>query len=384
MIILEKPYVSDKLTQCAMEKNYPVLRNPMSEQMYGQGKKLNLCDDRSFVAAYRKTGRIYSMSENALGWIAENIPDPELIEHIRLLKDKTAFRHLCSKMYPDFFFREIPIEELPHTHTEDFPFPIVLKPSVGFLSAGVYVIRNKEEWKQATDDIAEHFGQVSRSFPEFVVGTQRFLAESYIKGEEYAVDAYFDKEKMPVILNIFHHRFASESDTSDRLYCSSRKLYDQYGENFTHFLTEINKVLQLHDFPIHIEFRYDEKRAVPIEINPLRFAGFCLNELQTHISGLHPVAAYLDNIHIEKEDMWKGKEKDTYSFLVLERPTDAPAQAQFDESRFRRDFSDVLEIRKVSDPAVGVAATAFIRTDPAHEEEFERILHLDMHNYMTV
>ena len=70
--------------------------------------------------------------------------------------------------------------------------------------------------------------------------------------------------------------------------------------------------------------------------------------------------------------------------VLRERPTDAPAQAQFDESRFRRDFSDVLEIRKVSDPAVGVAATAFIRTDPAHEEEFERILHLDMHNYMTV
>ena len=55
----------------------------------------------------------------------------------------------------------------------------------------------------------------------------------------------------------------------------------------------------------------------------MRFAGFCLNELQTHITGIHPVVAYLENIHISKEEMWKGRENDTYSFLVLERPAKA-------------------------------------------------------------
>jgi hypothetical protein len=148
------------------------------------------------------------------------------------------------------------------------------------------------------------------------------------------------------------------------------------------FLVQLNKVLQLHDFPMHIEFRYDGKKAIPIEVNPLRFAGFCLNELQTHISGLHPIVAYLENIHIGKEEMWQGKEKDTYSFLVLERPSDAAPEERFNEKNFREDMMDVLELRPLADPTVGVAATAFIRTDDAHKAELEHILHLDMHDYM--
>ena len=196
------------------------------------------------------------------------------------------------------------------------------------------------------------------------------------------MDAYFDENGNPAILNIYHHRFASESDTSDRLYCSSKALYDTYEQTFTDFLISTNKVIGLRNFPMHIEFRYDGKKAIPIEINPLRFAGFCLNELQTHITGIHPFVAYFENIHIIKEDMWKGRETDTYSFLVLERPTQAPANAVFDSAKFKASFSDVLEIREVKEAAVGVAATAFTRTDKAHEAELDRILTLDMMEFM--
>lgn len=383
MIILEKPFVSETLIRCAMEHGIPVLRNAMSEQLVRKGHALNLYGDEAFAEAIRQGKRLYTMSENALGWIAENLPEAELLKKTGLLKDKAAFRRICSGMYPDFFFREVAIGSLKQQDAEALPYPLVLKPSVGFLSAGVYVVRDAEEYRRAVCDIEAHFREVGRQFPEFVVGTQQYLLEAYIKGEEYAVDVYFDGKGEPVILNIFHHRFADESDTSDRLYCSSRALYDRYEAAFTDFLVETNRVLRLHDFPIHIEFRYDGSRAVPIEINPLRFAGFCLNELQTHISGLHPVAAYLNDIHIGKEEMWKGKENDTYSFLVLERPSDVPENVRFNRERFCRDFSDVLEIREVEDPAAGVSATAFIRTDKAHEEEFHRVLHLDMHDYVT-
>ena len=133
---------------------------------------------------------------------------------------------------------------------------------------------------------------------------------------------------------------------------------------------------------MHIEFRYDGSKAIPIEINPLRFAGFCLNELQTHITGIHPVVAYLENIHISKEEMWKGRENDIYSFLVLERPAKAPESSVFDSKKFKDSFFDVLEIREVKEASVGVAATAFTRTDKAHKAELDTILTLDMMDYM--
>ena len=382
MLILEKPYVSETLVRTAIEKNLPVLRNAMSEKMVAEGHALNLLNDEEFVAEYQKRGRLYTMSENALGWLVKNLPDKELLEKIALLKDKATFRRICQDMYPDFFFCEEEIVKLNNINPDGLTFPLVLKPSVGFLSAGVHVVSNADEWNAAIRDIQANFHKVSAQFPEFVIGTQKFLIEEYIKGEEYAVDTYFDENGNPTILNIFHHRFANESDTSDRLYCSSRALYDQYEESFMNFLVQLNKVLQLHDFPMHIEFRYDGKKAIPIEINPLRFAGFCLNELQTHISGLHPIVAYLENIHISKEEMWQGKEKDTYSFLVLERPSDAAPEERFNEQKFREDMMDVLELRPLADPTVGVAATAFIRTDDAHKAELEHILHLDMRDYM--
>ena len=382
MLILEKPYVSETLVRTAIEKNLPVLRNAMSEKMVAEGHALNLLNDEEFVAEYKKRGRLYTMSENALGWLVKNLPDKELLDKIALLKDKATFRRICQDMYPDFFFCEEEIVKLNNINPDELTFPLVLKPSVGFLSAGVHVVSNADEWNAAIRDIQANFHKVSAQFPEFVIGTQKFLIEEYIKGEEYAVDTYFDENGNPTILNIFHHRFANESDTSDRLYCSSRALYDQYEESFMNFLVQLNKVLQLHDFPMHIEFRYDGKKAIPIEINPLRFAGFCLNELQTHISGLHPIVAYLENIHIGKEEMWQGKEKDTYSFLVLERPSDAAPEARVNAKNFREDMMDVLELRPLADPTVGVAATAFIRTDDAHKAELEHILHLDMHDYM--
>lgn len=381
MLILEKPFVSERLIKTALENELPVLRNAMSEQLLAKGHKLNLLNDEEFIAEYQKRRRVYTMSENALGWIVEKLPDDELIQKIKLLKDKAAFRRICRDLYPDFFFEEVAIKDLADFDISKLKFPLVLKPSVGFLSAGVYVVHNEKEWKNAVGDIQQNFKKVGEQFPEYVVGTQNFLIEEYIKGEEYAVDIYFDENGTPVILNIFHHRFASESDTSDRLYCSSRKLYDQYERPFTDFLIKINKVVRLHDFPMHIEFRYDGKKAIPIEINPLRFAGLCLNELQAHISGIHPVVAYLNNVHISKEEMWRGKEDDTYSFLVLERPAKADKNMVFNEEKFRASMMDVLELRPFPDPAVGVAATAFTRTDPSHQSELDFILNVDMKEF---
>lgn len=382
MLILEKPYVSEKLIQMAIEKKLPVLRNSMSELLASRGYALNLYNDDEFVAEYYKRHRLYSMSENGLGWIVEHLKDKELIDKIELLKNKATFRRICSDMYPNFFFKEVEIAELNTMSITDLHFPLVLKPSVGFLSVGVYVVNNEAEWKNAVADINANFAKSSSQFPEFVVGTAKFLIEEYIRGEEYAVDAYFDEAGNPAILNIYHHRFANEADTSDRLYCSNKALYDKYEQTFTEFLINTNKVIGLRNFPMHIEFRYDGEMAIPIEINPLRFAGFCLNELQTHITGIHPVAAYLENVHITKEEMWKGREEDTYSFLVLERPANAPQASEFDSDKFRNHFSDVLEIREVKEAAVGVAATVFARTSKDNIAELDEILTLDMCEYM--
>lgn len=378
MVILERPFASDMMVETLVKSGIPVLKNEMSEQRVSGG---NLLSDSEFCEEYKKKGKIYTVSENALGWIYDHIQDKRFLDGISIVKDKSAFRKICRDIYPDFFFKEVNINEMAELDTDSVVFPCVIKPAVGFLSKGVYVVHNPEEYRKAVASLQRDFSKSGADFPEFVVGKSRFLIEEYICGEEYAVDAYYDENEKPVILNIFHHKFMDESDTSDRLYMTSKGLFDRYEEPFTQFLTNLNATLHLRNFPMHIEFRFDGKKAVPIEINPLRFTGFCLNELQVFVSGHHPMVSYLQGVRVPKEEMWKGKENLTYAFTVLDLPSGCENKA-FDAEKFSADFPGVIDVRLVPDKSSGVAATVFLRTETATEHLFDRIMSLDMREYM--
>ena len=378
MVILEKPFVSDLMVETLEKNAIPVLKNEMSEQRIPNGKILS---DNEFSEEYKKIGKLYTVSENALGWIYEHIENKHFLDSISIVKDKSAFRRICRDIYPDFFFKELNINEMKQLNTDSIVFPCVIKPSVGFLSKGVFVVNNPEEYQKVVDILLNEFSKAGNDFPEFVVGKSRFLIEEYIHGEEYAVDAYYDENEKPVILNIFHHKFMNESDTSDRLYLTNKGLFDLYEEPFTRFLTNINSTLHLTNFPMHIEFRYDGQKAVPIEINPLRFTGFCLNELQVFVSGNHPMLSFLKGRHISKEEMWKGKENLTYAFTVLEMPSDVEGK-RFNEEKFRKDFHGVIDVRRVPDRSSGVAATVFLEIETADILDLDPIMSLDMHNYV--
>ena len=370
--------MSDLMVDTLKNNNIPVLRNEMAEERVADG---NVLSDEEFSAEYGKRGKLYTVSENALGWIYEHIDDKRFLDSISLVKDKYAFRRICRDIYPDFFFKEVNINEMAEMDTDSITFPCVIKPSVGFLSKGVFVANNPEEYRKAVVSLQRDFATAGAGFPEFVVGKSRFLIEEYIHGEEYAVDTYFDENETPAILNIFHHKFMDESDTSDRLYMTSKVLFDRYEGAFTQFLTNLNNTLHLRNFPMHIEFRYDGRKAVPIEINPLRFTGFCLNELQVFISGQHPMLSYLRGTHVTKEEMWRGKENLTYAFTVLDLPAGCEEKA-FDDEKFSADFPYVIDVRLVPDKTSGVAATVFLRTETANEAAFDRIMSLDMREYM--
>lgn len=378
MVILERPFVSDLMVDTLKKNSIPVLRNEMSELRVSDGVVLG---DQEFSDRYKTIGKLYTVSENALGWIYDHIEDKRFLDGISLVKDKSAFRSICRDIYPDFFFKEMGISELEKLDVNSLVFPCVIKPSVGFLSKGVFVVRNAEDYRCAVETLLRDFANAKADFPEFVVGRSRFLIEEYIHGEEYAVDTYYDENEVPVILNIFHHKFIDESDTSDRLYMTSKGLFDRYEEAFTQFLTNLNKTLHLRNFPMHIEFRYDGKKAVPIEINPLRFTGFCLNELQVFISGQHPMVSYLRGTRVTKEEMWRGKENLTYAFTVLDLPSGCE-EMTFDASKFSADYHDVIDVRLVPDKTSGVAATVFLKTETANESALDGIMSLDMREYM--
>ena len=382
MIILEKPYVSAPLVSYLEEKQIPVLHNDMAELLKDQGHRLNLLDDQAFVEQYRQQQKLYAVSENALVWIYDKLADSELVRKVKILKDKAEFRRICQQIYPDFYYKEVPMTALRDLDPDALPLPLVLKPSVGFLSVGVYIVRDKKEWQAALDDIDHNFAKQCAVFPETVVKSGNFVLEQFIEGEEYAVDAYYDKDGKPNIINIFHHIFKDETDVSDRLYCMSKQIFETNYPAFNQFCIDLNAVLGLRDFPMHVEFRVDKNtgKAIPIEVNPLRFAGMCLNDLTRHTCQMLPVQAFFEGTHPDYATMWDGIEEDTFSFIVLDKPYETNRTLDFD--RIRRHFHGVLEMRDIMNPAMSIWGFLFVKTNKAHKEELQEILHTDLVEFM--
>ena len=382
MIILEKPYVSAPLVAYLEEKQIPVLHNDMAELLKQQGHQLNLLEDQPFVEKYQQTQKLYAVSENALVWLYAQLPDSELVKKVKILKDKAAFRRICQKIYPDFYYKEVELKALRSLDPDTLPLPLVLKPSVGFLSVGVYIVRSKEEWQMALDDIDKNFAKQCAVFPDTVVKSEMFVLEQFIEGEEYAVDAYYDADGKPNIINIFHHIFKDETDVSDRLYCMSKQIFETNYPAFNQFCNDLNGVLQLRNFPMHVEFRVDKRtgRAIPIEVNPLRFAGMCLNDLTRHTCGLLPVQAFFEGTRPDYATMWNGIEEDVFSFVVLDKPFETTRSIDFEA--IKKHFHGVLETRDIKNPAMSIWGFLFTKTSPEHKDELKEILFSDLQEFM--
>ena len=382
MIILEKPYVSAPLAAYLEESQIPVLYNDMAVSLMVDGYHLNMMDDKHFLEEYQKQQKLYAVSENALVWLYAHLPESELVKKVKILKDKAEFRRICQQIYPDFYYKEVEMKALCQLNPDELPLPLVLKPAVGFLSVGVYIVRNKAEWQAALDDIDKNFAKQCAVFPETVVRSEKFVLEQFIEGEEYAVDAYYDADGKPNIINIFHHIFKDETDVSDRLYCMSKQIFETNYPAFNQFCIDLNGVLQLKNFPMHVEFRVDKHsgRAIPIEVNPLRFAGMCLNDLTRHTCGLLPVKAFFDGTHPDYQTMWNGIEEDVFSFVVLDKPYETTRGIDFEA--IKRHFHGVLETRDIKNPAMSIWGFLFTKTDPAHRGELQEILHSSLEGFM--
>jgi biotin carboxylase len=145
-----------------------------------------------------------------------------LPKKIEQFKNKARFRELTRSLSPDFFFKEVGIDELKLIKIDQIPMPFIIKPNVGFFSMGVHKVSNGEEWLQAIDAIQAEIDHMDSLYPDEVLNTASFIIEQCIEGEEFAVDAYFNATGEPIILNILHHTFSSESDVSDRVYTTSK------------------------------------------------------------------------------------------------------------------------------------------------------------------
>lgn len=385
MILIDKPFASDYLIQIIKEHNYKVVSTDEARSLI-EDEELSWVSEKEASRLIRKNpgAPLYTNSENALSWLDKNLGDSDFAKHARLFKDKTRFRELIQPLYPGFFFRTIKLQDIQFLQEDELPYPFVIKPSVGFFSIGVHVVKNKDDWELARKEL--NYENLKSIYPENVLDTSTFIMEEYIEGEEFAVDCYFNRAGKVVILNILHHKFSSGADTSDRVYSTSLDMVRQNENSFKTFLQSIGEKAGVRNFPAHVELRVDaEGRINPIEINPLRFGGWCTTaDLLGIATGFSPYEFYLKGETPDWEKVFEGKEDAKFSIVVLNNNSGyAPEEIDhFDYELLATDFEKPLEIRKMDVKKYSVFGFVFAETSPENEGELNDILKSDLRKYI--
>lgn len=389
MIFLDKPYVSDFLLQTIEDNQLPVVCTDYAKAVI-KGRNIKLINKSDVITRAKSNENLPFLmtSENSIGWVAENLSFLELSEKIDFFKDKAKFRKLTAGLHPDIFYTTVDISDLDEYDISVLPLPFVIKPSVGFFSMGVHIVTDLSQWGETKAKIYAEVAQTKNLYPLQVFDSHTFIIEQIIMGEEFAFDAYFDDEGKPVILSIFKHLFSSQDDVSDRVYITSKDIIEKNIEAFTSYLDSIGKLCDLKNFPVHVEVRCDAQGVIrPIEINPLRFGGWCSTaDMTAYAYGLNPYLAFFKREKPDWSALLRGKKDISYAIIVLDNSTGVDGQKinNFDYVALASKFKTVLNVRRIDYQEYPVFGFLFVETKQEDFSELENILISTLSDYITV
>lgn len=384
MFILDEPFASKVLLDTLKKRQYPVLNTEFARAQEG-AEELTLFSAERFIERFKTKPLIYTNSENAITWINDNLIFSDLIERIDMFKNKAKFRDLLSGMYPDFYYKEVTIDQIEFLSVKDLKFPFIIKPSVGFFSLGVYYVEDEESWRSVRVQLLEDTDKIKNYYPEDVLDSSGFIIEEVIEGVEYAIDGYYDSYGNPVVLNVLKHDFAGKDDVSDRVYVTSVPIVREIGEKVMKFLTSLSRLSVVKDFPFHLEIRIDKNgQMIPIEMNPMRFAGWCCTDISVFAYGLNTYECFMDNLKPDWDEIEERCGDEVYSMCVIEKGAhiDDSTLTGFDYEKLKSSFSNVLDLRETDYEKYGVFAFLFLQVDSEQSEELKYILNSDLTEFL--
>lgn len=388
MIILDKPYISEFLLDTLEKNKIQVIKNAAAVEI-AAGRHLNMVSPAEAVNLYDDTENslLYTNSENSISWIEDNLKHTHLPGQVKLFKNKILFRDLLKDYFPGYFYQGVSFDSLESINVSGYPFPFIIKPAIGFFSLGVYKVESFAEWAGTVNLIMKEIDLKKDLYPPEVLHTGEFIIEECIEGDEFAVDCYFNRDGKPVVLNIMKHIFSSGKDVNDRVYITSKEIMKAYTSSITGFLSIIGEKARLRNFPAHVEVRIAENGiVVPIEVNPLRFGGWCSTpDLAWHAFGIN----LYEFVFQQKEPDWISILKDmdgaVFSNIVLNNSTGIEGKdvISFDYEKLLADFEKPLELRKADFKKFPLFGFLFCETRAQNMDELKRILMSDLTEYVS-
>ncbi|WP_332649971.1 ATP-grasp domain-containing protein [Lysinibacillus sp. 54212] len=362
MILLDTSYVSPLLINTLSQTEKPIY--DVTHQQFLKGD-----------FAFRAFGQDHSIIMNAeigVNTLNEFLPDHNLTKMANLFKNKLAFRKSLASKYPDFFFQSCSLKELKQLRVSELPYPIIVKPIFGYGSEGVNKINNSQAMTNYINTLAENR-----------IVDERFILEQYIEGNEYAIDCYYNEHGEAVILNVFTRSFKDSNDVGDRIYFTSKEVIRSTIPMFTQYIQHFGENYRLKNIPIHIELRVTPSNdIIPIEINPLRFAGEGTTELGYYAYQINPYDYYIHNQKPDWDKVIAEMDDAIYSFTCaeIEKEMEPSIIDVIDHDALKKEFNEILSYRVL--PLIGRSTFAVIFFKSPNVQEHGHILHLDFQQFI--
>ncbi|MET3292711.1 UNVERIFIED_CONTAM: hypothetical protein ABID98_005408 [Brevibacillus sp. OAP136] len=384
MMILDKPYVSQLLSQTLINLNIPAVKS--GEIRIPLDKSITFLTEQEVIEQLRDPNvAILCNSEYSVASIYPYLKETSIIKLIDLFKNKVRFRQQLQKLFPSFFFRECTYEEIFSLPVESLTFPLVIKPARGFRSVGVYLVEGPAEWKTMLAQLQQDMRAAKEIYPEAVVSANSFILEEWIQGEEYAIDAYYNEAGEPVVLNVFKRMFAHEADTSDRIYYTGKSVLTEALDKVEVFMRSMGEELPLKNFPMHFEVRISKNgQLIPIEVNPLRFAGLCTTDLGAHACGVNVYEYFFEQKKPDWPAIIKSMDDSIFSFLCAELPLSIEGKSieSVHDRKFEKNFSNLLDYRLIPYEEYPTFSVVFYQSPSLKENE--HLLQLDLEQYLVM
>ncbi len=325
---------------------------------------------------------LYINSENALVWLDEYLPeDHRLRKCIKVFKNKLIFRQTYAEYFPDINFKSASLDEVLKLKFDDSTKPFIIKPTVGFLSAGVYRVDNKEALKRVQSIILSEMTATEKIFPKSVLDGSSFILEDIIEGREFAIDAYYNDDNKPIIINILEHKFRDQEDMSDRLYITSSTIIKNWLQPLTEFFQTLQNEIDLRGFALHAEVRVGSDGIIkPIEVNPLRFAGWCTTDLCYFAYGINPYEYFAHKREPDWSSITSRNDNKVYGMSVISNNS-VSSIGTFDYTKLATKFSDLKELRKIDYTKFPLMGFAFFSIDEDDTEFTDWILNTDFSEF---
>ena len=316
----------------------------------------------------KKGDKVIIATETVMDEALKKMEDAGKKDMVSRLKNKVACRQMMASIFPDFFFREIPVRDLPKIELAPGEKYFV-KPIKGYWGSAAFPVDAQADRVALMYEIEAQLAKRTHIFSEQVVSKDRLIVEEFLEGEEYAVDMFFNESGQPVITNICHHPLPRKLDYLHVVYYTSYEVYRNLYPKFIAFFNELNRSLSARALPIHGEFKLHKGRLTPVELNPLRFGSDGFADLSFHAFGFNPFLCFAENRAPDWEALWKGREQKIFAFYLGYNGSDLDAgHYRPDFRNFRRLFSNIL-----SDMAMNYQDTLAFAVMYIEEDSLERI-----------